>query len=204
MEEFIESPRFPEKISYGSNGGPNFNTNVITVASGGEKRNINWSEPLYRYEVSHGVKTLQQIEELTNFFYTVMGKGIGFRYKDWKDCKVTIERSSINDGNDLAASGEFQLCKKYSIGVNSARYRVIKKPVVGTVKIFLNGVETENFTCDYTKGIITLTGDFEPEAIVTWSGEFDVPVRFDTDTMNTTIESFASYSWNQIPVVELR
>jgi hypothetical protein len=32
----------------------------------------------------------------------------------------------------------------------------------------------------------------------------DVPVRFDTDHMAVTIESFHLHRWQQIPIVELR
>jgi uncharacterized protein (TIGR02217 family) len=34
--------------------------------------------------------------------------------------------------------------------------------------------------------------------------EFDVPVRFDTDHMAVTIESYRLHSWQQIPILELR
>jgi uncharacterized protein (TIGR02217 family) len=39
---------------------------------------------------------------------------------------------------------------------------------------------------------------------LTWSGEFDVPCRFDTDDMKTSIVVFQGYQWQAIPVVELR
>jgi uncharacterized protein (TIGR02217 family) len=34
--------------------------------------------------------------------------------------------------------------------------------------------------------------------------EFDVLVRFDTDHMAVTIESYRLHRWQQIPIVELR
>jgi hypothetical protein len=39
---------------------------------------------------------------------------------------------------------------------------------------------------------------------LTWSGQFDVPVRFDIDQMAVSIEAFQLYSWGQIPLVEIR
>jgi uncharacterized protein (TIGR02217 family) len=36
------------------------------------------------------------------------------------------------------------------------------------------------------------------------AGEFDVPVRFDTDHMAVTIETYQLHNWQQIPIVELR
>jgi uncharacterized protein (TIGR02217 family) len=42
------------------------------------------------------------------------------------------------------------------------------------------------------------TGD-----VLTWAGEFDVPCRFDTDRMATSIQDFGIYAWNQIPIKEI-
>lgn len=39
---------------------------------------------------------------------------------------------------------------------------------------------------------------------LTWSGQFDVPARFNTDEMRVSIESFQIYEWGQIPVWEIR
>jgi uncharacterized protein (TIGR02217 family) len=39
---------------------------------------------------------------------------------------------------------------------------------------------------------------------VTADFEFDVPVRFDTDHMAVTIETYRLHNWQQIPIVELR
>jgi uncharacterized protein (TIGR02217 family) len=39
---------------------------------------------------------------------------------------------------------------------------------------------------------------------ITADFEFDVPVRFDTDHMAVTIETFRLHRWQQIPILELR
>jgi uncharacterized protein (TIGR02217 family) len=39
---------------------------------------------------------------------------------------------------------------------------------------------------------------------ITADFEFDVPVRFDTDHMAVTIETYQLHRWQQIPIVELR
>jgi uncharacterized protein (TIGR02217 family) len=41
---------------------------------------------------------------------------------------------------------------------------------------------------------VTVSADFE----------FDVPVRFDTDQMEITIETYDLARWAEIPVVEIR
>lgn len=37
-----------------------------------------------------------------------------------------------------------------------------------------------------------------------WSGEFDVPCRFDTDELKANIVVFQTYSWSGVPILEVR
>ena len=39
---------------------------------------------------------------------------------------------------------------------------------------------------------------------LTWSGQFDVPCRFDTDQMQIGLEAYNRFDWDQIPVMEIR
>ncbi|WP_342269927.1 DUF2460 domain-containing protein [Rickettsia endosymbiont of Orchestes rusci] len=52
--------QFPPEISYGSKGGPQFSTDIVTTFSGHEQGNINWQEALSRYDISSGIKTEYQ------------------------------------------------------------------------------------------------------------------------------------------------
>ncbi|OCA05720.1 hypothetical protein wTpre_39 [Wolbachia endosymbiont of Trichogramma pretiosum] len=40
--------------------------------------------------------------------------------------------------------------------------------------------------------------------IITASFEFNVPVRFDKDYPNASIDNYGSNSWNNIPLVEVK
>lgn len=70
--------RFPENISYGSAGGPEFSTDVVTTHNGCEQRNINWSHARTRYNIAYGVRSNEQLLELITFFHARKGKAIGF------------------------------------------------------------------------------------------------------------------------------
>ena len=50
----------------------------------------------------------------------------------------------------------------------------------------------------------TLRISVQPDELLTWQGEFDVPARFDTDTMQIEVIDKDIYSWGQIPIVEIR
>jgi uncharacterized protein (TIGR02217 family) len=68
-----------------------------------------------------------------------------------------------------------------------------------TFKITLNSSTLGNITTS-----ATFSKYFTPTTIIAWEGTFDVPVRFDTDFMNTTIQSSIHGSWDSIPLIEIR
>ena len=81
----------------------------------------------------------------------------------------------------------------------------ITKPVAGTVKVHLDGVEQlSGWSVDTTSGLVTFGMPPAPGVEVTADFEFDVPSRFDTDHMAVTIETYQLHNWQQIPIVELR
>jgi len=57
---------------------------------------------------------------------------------------------------------------------------------------------------DVTTGTVTFSTTPAAGVQVTADFEFDVPVRFDTDHMAVTIETYQLHNWQQIPIVELR
>jgi uncharacterized protein (TIGR02217 family) len=83
--------------------------------------------------------------------------------------------------------------------------RTITKPVAGTVKVYLDDVEQlSGWSVDTTTGLVTFSVPPAVGVEITADFAFDVPVRFDTDHMAVTIESFKLHRWQQIPIVELR
>jgi uncharacterized protein (TIGR02217 family) len=77
--------------------------------------------------------------------------------------------------------------------------------VAGTVRIYRDNVEQlAGWSVSGTTGLITFTSAPAADVEITADFEFDVPVRFDTDHMAVTIETFRLHRWQQIPIVELR
>ncbi|HNT63658.1 MAG TPA: DUF2460 domain-containing protein [Candidatus Desulfobacillus denitrificans] len=187
---FIET-RFPDDISYGATGGPGFQTDVIVVNSGHEQRNAAWEDARGMWDVSHGVRSAAQLATLIAFFRVMKGRANGFRFKDHQDFKA---ESGEGIFRTLSAT-TFQMVKRYTLG-GSVHDRDIKKPVAGTVLV----TGGSGVSVDTTTGIVTVTSG-TPTA---WTGEFDVPARFDTDQMRTSIIAYNTHSWGQIPVVEIR
>ncbi len=190
---FVEV-QFPSDISYGATGGPMFLTDVVATVSGHEQRNSKWSQARARYNVASGVKTETQWQALIAFFRARRGKAVGFRFKDWGDFKA------VNQPLLSLGGTQYQLVKQYVSGAVVSE-RIITKPVAGTVKLYRNSIlQASGWSIDTATGIITtsLTGT------LTVDFDFDVPVRFDTDELALSLDSFNAGSWNNIPLIEVR
>jgi uncharacterized protein (TIGR02217 family) len=64
--------------------------------------------------------------------------------------------------------------------------------------------ENVHFTLDTTRGVVSLVQPPGPDDLVTAGFEFDVPVRFDTDRISTSVASFQAGDVPNVPVVEVR
>jgi uncharacterized protein (TIGR02217 family) len=124
-----------------------------------------------------------EVAAVLEFYHAVHGRAFGFRFKDYvdyKSCRIDQAVSAV-DQLLVASGAAYQLVKDYVAGALFQR-REIVKPVAGTVRLADNAVEkTEgvDWTLDETTGLVTLA--FSPVGTLTWGGEFDVPVRFDSD-----------------------
>jgi uncharacterized protein (TIGR02217 family) len=212
---FLETPRFPDDISYGSRGGPSYNTSIVVIRSGHESRNVNWTASRHFYDVAYGVKTVTQLNSLNEFFHAVGARAYGFRYKDFMDCKSSgAHTTTLTPTDQIIGTGDdstltFQLIKTYTKGVFS-RERDITKPVAGTTRIAINDVEKEQtdatypWSVDTTTGIVTFSSNPPPASQPVTAGfEFDVPVRFDTDELSIVYENYEQGTIS-VPVIEIR
>jgi uncharacterized protein (TIGR02217 family) len=192
--------QFPPKIAYGAAGGPEFNTSVTTTFAGFEQRNINWQKSRGRWDVSTGIKNKSDMDAVIAFFRARFGKAHGFRFKDWSDYQAVGQ--SLGTGN--GAQTAFQLVKLYDSGGYTYQ-RDIKKPVNGTVKIYLNSIlQSSGFTIDHTTGIVTFSSAPGAGVAVSADFDFDVPVRFDTDAISVRAEGPGQFVWDAIPIIEIR
>lgn len=202
MLAFLETPRFPEQISYGSSGGPSFKTFVFEGNSGIEQSTVAWSRARHKYNAQKGITDKDDMDVVRAFFLNVAGRARGFRWKDWGDYELVNANIGTGDG----VEDTFRITKKYV--TDSLIYtRRIFKPVSG-IQVYVNAVLktiTTDYTIDLATGIITFGGGDIPAAAqaVTVTGEFDVPVRLDTDNLDAAHDGFLIETWGSIPLVEL-
>ncbi len=203
--------RFPANLSFGSVGGPERRSEIVTLANGHEERNSPWVHSRRRYDAGLGLRSLEDIETLIAFFEARRGQIYGFRWKDWSDYKSCPASKFPGPEDQLIGIGDgatkvFQLRKTYVSGLQSYE-RPIAKPVAGTVRVAVAGdpkIESIEFGVDVTTGLIALTVAPGVGARVTAGFEFDVPVRFDTDGIQTSAASFQAGDVPNVPILEVR
>ena len=201
--------RFPDTISRGARGGPERRTQIVELASGDEERNASWANSRRRYDVSYGIRRADDLAAVVAFFEARNGRLYGFRFKDWSDYKSGLPSNvpspldqPIGTGDGTATA--FQLVKRYTSGAQGWT-RTITKPVAGSVRLALAGVEQPSgWSVDVATGVVTFAAPPGSGAAVTAGFEFDVPVRFDSDTLDVTLDIERLGSITSIPLVELR
>lgn len=187
--------RFPTDVGYGASGGPRFSTQVVEAASGFEQRNINWAQARARYNAGTAMTSEQALAELVAFFRARMGRAFGFRFKDWSDYASGTPGAAPSPVDQLIGIGDgtqttFQLIKTYAPGAD-AHIRTITKPVDGSVRIAVNAGEMmSGWSVDTTTGMVVFDTAPADGNTIQAGFEFDVPVRFDSDVLDVSLETF--------------
>lgn len=201
--------RFPDDISRGARGGPQRRTQVVELASGDEERNASWANSRRRYDVAYGIRRADDLAAVVAFFEARNGRLHGFRFKDWADYKSCLPSTMPAATDQAIGAGDastktFQLTKHYASGAQ-AWVRIITKPVAGSIAIALNGTPTPSgWSVDAATGLVTFVSAPASGVAITAGFAFDVPVRFDTDTLDVTLDLERLGSITSIPLVEIR
>jgi len=215
----IHDVQFPIHISNGSSGGPEWRTRIVSSVSGHEYRNGSWSRSRRRYNAGYGVKSSADLFSVVQFFEARCGALFGFRWRDVLDhssgrpgqaTTSTDVQIGIGDGQRTI----FQLVRPYAESVppqvNTVKdaapaERKITRPVVGSVRIAIDGTESQSsdFTVDHTTGLVTFTTPPPATALVSAGFEFDTPVRFETDHLEVSMADIRYGSIPAIPLIEV-
>jgi len=203
--------RFPASLSFGALGGPERRTEIVTLANGFEERNTPWAHSRRRYDAGLGLRSLDDVAALIAFFEARQGQLYGFRWKDWADYKSCKSSADPTAFDQLIGQGDevtrvWPLLKDYPSG-GACYHRPITKPVAGTVRIAVGGTEVQegvHYTVDTVAGAVVFDQAPDMGAEIQAGFEFDVPARFDTDRIQTSVASFRAGDVPNVPIVEVR
>lgn len=183
-------PIFPVCPTFGITSSPDYSVTIIETAGGQRSVNRNWAYPLHTYSaIPMGDRPEEDIYRVQKFWHAVGGRAGEFLYLDYADYSTAENLSDLPTAFDqpvLHRAGSppvWQLAKIYSddSGLPISQTRLIQKPK--SVKIAVNNVilvEDVGYTLDYDWGLVTFTSEPAPSDVVTWGGEFYVPVMFES------------------------
>jgi uncharacterized protein (TIGR02217 family) len=268
--------RFPDQISRGMQGGPQYSTVVVVTGGGSEQRVGLWALPRYRWEVNNTPKSPSEMNEIIAFFHARQGRQRAFLFKDWGDFTATDQALTVTGGPTV------QLAKNYVSGSQTLIRPIYKPTATPAVTLKRNASPFLAFSVDTTTGLVTFTPDstatitaitkaanalvttsaahgftvgqtiyfsgvagmtsingltgvvqttpltttftvninstnfstytsggiaskyLQPTDVLTWSGQFDCPVRFDTDELRVSFDDPTSWSLDGLPILEIR
>ena len=188
--------RFPLHLAFGTRGGPVRAVDVLQMANGTEVRNAIGRHSRRQYNAVAGLKSKEQSIELLQFFESRNGPLYGFRFRDPLDYEAD-GTLGLGDG----ARTKFPLVKHYGTEPHIYKRR-ITKPTESTVRVQVDGVETA-VSVDYSLGKIQFQTAPNIGAIITTQFEFDVPVRFASDSLDIILDDFGSTQIQDIPLIEI-
>lgn len=197
-----------------SSGSPELaNTLGRAPGSGIMKVNITRYDPQHVWNVDLKMMTpsegsfSNEVDYFNNIWYGGWGSAYGLRVRIENDHIAQGEVLGISDGE--IGSRTWKLTRKYNRPGTTTHpyYRYICKPVVSTrltagsvtlyepngsdlrvienaFHIYLDHTETTAYTINNTTGVLTLTSTPALGVVVSWSGQFDTPMQFFTNSFN--------------------
>lgn len=206
FDEVLLNPQY----SALARGGPEWSTAIITApASGFKQRNINRADFIGRWTISYDLLEAADLKALYDFFVARRGQAYGFRFVAPEANSVSDsarEQFGVGDGSTQA----FPLYRVHTSGPRSYSRRIVK-PMAGglsyvagasTIKIYKDNVLDNSATVSSTTGIVTFGSPPGNGVLLTWSGDYHVPVTFGSDRFESQID-IGSTSVFGIEVVEM-
>jgi len=191
--------RLPEAVERGARGGPRFNTTVLPLSSGYEKRNQNWENSRGEWDISYGIQYDVDLRQVINFFYARKGRAHTFRFKDWSDFHMVKSFIALGDGTTTV----FQSCKTYESGAYLHQRPITK--LTGDQIVYIDDViVSSGYSIDEDTGLITFTSAPVDGVEITLTSEFDCDVRFDNDQLDVSAETFETGSIPAIKIIEMK
>jgi uncharacterized protein (TIGR02217 family) len=196
---------FPIEIGQEASVAPSFSTNIVTGASGYEARNGNWTQARLRFDAGPGVRGDAELETLLGFFRARRGPAVAFRFRDPYDnssAGMTAVPTAMDQiiGNGDGATDQFELVKLYG----TAERRRITRPVAGSVRVAVDGIELVGGWTLQDKGVVEFSSPPGDGASITAGFQFDVPVRFVEDRIEVNRATFLAGEAPSVPLVEVR
>jgi uncharacterized protein (TIGR02217 family) len=206
---------FPRDIAAGVTGGPERRVDIVSLSSGEEERNARWKDSRRSWDAGLGLRNVDDLAGVVAMFEECGGQLHSFRFRDWSDhstAAAAIQTPTAGDqviGTGDGSETDFQLVKSY--GTLTPYYRLITKPIPGTILVALDAVsQGSGWSVDNLTGIVSFVTPPANGVEVTAGFLFDVPVRFDTPRLAVDLAYFSESEGRglgaipTIPLIEVK
>jgi uncharacterized protein (TIGR02217 family) len=165
--------------------GKNIRQNTRVETEGGYQTiNVGWTGTLRQYEIGTVPLLVSQWQAIEALFEITEGGAYGFLLEDPKD------RTASKGIAAVRAGGGYQLFNRYLHAASGrAKDRKITRPQNAGLVVTVNGATLlpSDYTLDATTGrldIPSLSPSPANAALITWAGQFFVPVHFADDSID--------------------
>lgn len=179
--------------AFGWEGGPGYNTSIVSLRNGHERTNADWDQPQHSFSLPFLNILPGLYAPIKQMHLNCRGRNGKFLYRDRLDW--TAENELV--GTATAGQAVFQLGKRSTIdGVTY--YRAVHalytpntdgSAAQAVPSVTVNGAAGGAHTVDYDRGTITFAAGLAEGDVVRWSGAFSLWVRFDNDRLPFSIDN---------------
>ncbi len=167
---------------FGWAGGAEFQTRIVELQNGRNRRNANWAQARHRYSAPFNNISKEAYREVKRMHLACYGQVNTFRFRDQLDYEAVNEIFAIADG----VQTEFQLSKFSTVdGISYQRevYALANTPIITA-----NGSPASP-TVNMNTGKVVFAVAPTIGATLRWSGIFDIWVRFAQDYLHFSLDN---------------
>ncbi len=168
MADFLEERLDHQKIKMGASFAEQYAVNIVTTSGGNEYRSLIHPFPARTFDISQLLEKSETFNYILALYHRAHGQYAGFRLRCYDEFSSNgnIGTSTAFDQPLLLVSGLiYQAIKQYgtngAAGASGYPYRVIHKPVAGSVKVGIGTTEirSADWSVNTTTGRITLAAN---------------------------------------------
>lgn len=190
---------FPLELTYGSSGGPAFSTDVHTTRYGHEQRITRWARPRRRYRIAPAIRCQEDCRTLSWFFQTHRGRAVAFRFFDPLDHHCPRHRLGIGNGTRT----RWPLVHRIALPGMPPLEEPLQAPVLASWRLWIQGTNCTEWDWDAQDHCLVFATPPPLDHIIEAEGSYHIPVRFDHDNLEWSIESHGAYAHTTLTLVEV-